>query len=191
MRVLIVEDDALSRRILEKLLSNWGYSVTACENGRLAWEQYQADDFRLVISDWMMPEMDGVELCRRVREHKRKDYCYFMMLTTRAGKENFIAAMDAGADDYLLKPLDAEELKARLRVAARILALQSDLQTLRGILPICAWCKKIRDDDSLWHSAEQYLATHTRADLSHSICPDCREKMFDDFFKDHDHEQQG
>jgi DNA-binding response OmpR family regulator len=177
MKILIAEDDAVSRRILEKVLINWGHAVTACEGGAEAWGHLEKGEFRLIISDWMMPEFDGLELCRRVRSQKRKEYCYFILLTARTGHQNYMEGMDAGADDYLTKPFNFDELKARLRVAERILSLQSDIQTLRTILPICAWCKKIRDDSTLWQSVEEYLTSHTDADLSHSICPECFEKQ--------------
>lgn len=178
MKVMIAEDDPVSCRILEKLLTNQSYTVTTCRDGKQAWELYQHGDFRLIISDWMMPEIDGLELVRRIREVNRTEYCYFIMLTALTGKTNFFAAMDAGIDDYLTKPLDAEEIKVRLRVARRILDMQSDIQILRGTLPICAWCKRIRDDDRLWHSVEEYLASHTDTDFSHSICPQCEKLHF-------------
>ncbi|MEN3331862.1 MAG: hypothetical protein V7641_1227 [Blastocatellia bacterium] len=178
MKVMIAEDDPVSRRILEKFLANLGYSATVCLDGKQAWETYQQGDYRLIISDWMMPEIDGLELVRRVREVKRSAYCYFILLTAKTGKTNFLAAMDAGVDDYLTKPLNGDEIKVRLRVAERILALRSDIQILRGTLPICAWCKHIRDDDRLWHSVEKYISTHTDADFSHSICPACESRHF-------------
>lgn len=183
MKILIAEDDAVSRRVLEKTLQNWGYTVTACENGSVAWAMYLAGQFTLVISDWMMPETDGLELCRRIRASKRLDYCYFIILTARTGRQSYLEGMEAGADDYMTKPVDVDELRARMRVAERILALQSDVQTLRGILPICAWCKKIRDDATLWQSLEEYIAHHTMADFTHTICPQCSEKQILEFNK--------
>ncbi len=108
---------------------------------------------------------------------KRPDYCYFILLTAKVGRASYMEGMDAGADDYLTKPLNTEELKVRLKVAERILGLHSQIQTLRSILPICAWCKKVRDDDTLWHNVEDYIASHTTIDLSHSICPDCIESQ--------------
>ena len=178
MKILVAEDDPVSRRILEKLLQNKGHAAVVCSDGRQALDTYRAGDYRLVISDWMMPEMDGLELVRRIREDERQEYCYFILLTAKTGKVNFLEAMDAGVDDYLTKPLDTDEIKVRLRVAERILALQTDLQILRGTLPICAWCKRIRDDNRLWHSVEEYLSTHTDADFSHSICPECEATHF-------------
>ncbi len=177
MKILVTEDDAVSRMILEKTLAGWGHSVTTSDNGAAAWVLYRSGEFRAVISDWMMPEMDGPELCRKIRSLQRSDYTYVILLTAKTGKENFLEGMEAGADDYLTKPFDADELKIRLKVAERILALRADIQTLRGILPICAWCKKIRNDQALWQTAEEYLKTHTEVDFSHSICPECVEKQ--------------
>ena len=177
MNILIAEDDLTSRKLLEKVLQKLGHEPFACEDGNAAWATYQERDFQIVISDWMMPGLDGLEFCRKIRDLKQPNYCYFILLTARTGKQNFIEAMDAGADDYLTKPLDVDELKVRLRVAERILALQSDIQALRGILPICAWCKSIRDDDKLWQTVENYMASHAAVDFSHSICPKCADEQ--------------
>lgn len=177
MKILIAEDDAVSRLILERTLNGWGHSATSCDNGGAAWALYRVGDFRVVISDWMMPEMDGPELCRRIRSLKRTDYTYVILLTAKTGKESFLEGMEAGADDYLTKPFDADELKVRLKAAERILTLQTDVQVLRGILPICAWCKRIRNDQAFWQTAEEYLKSHADVDFSHSICPECAEKQ--------------
>ncbi|MCI0330903.1 MAG: response regulator transcription factor [candidate division Zixibacteria bacterium] len=177
MKILVAEDDAVSRLILEKALQGWGHSVTSCESGKAAWGLYQAGEFRVVISDWMMPEMDGPELCRKIRSLERSDYTYIILLTAKTGKENFMEGMESGADDYLTKPFDADELKIRLKVAERILSLHADVETLRTFLPICAWCRKIRNDRQLWQTAEEYLQTHAEVDFSHSICPECAEKQ--------------
>jgi phosphoserine phosphatase RsbU/P len=177
MKILIAEDDPVSRKVLQKMLEKWGHEVTACEDGVQALKTYEENDFRMLISDWMMPGLDGLELCRKIRAVSGKDYCYFILLTARVGRGNLMEGMDAGADDYLTKPVDTEELKIRLRVGERIISLQEDVAQLRGILPICAWCKSIRDDGDLWQSVESYLAAHTVADLSHSICPQCIEKQ--------------
>ena len=124
MKILIAEDEPISRLFLEKSLQRLGYEVQACKDGNEAWEAYLAADYRIIISDWMMPGTDGLELCRRIRGQARATYCYFMMLTMRTSKADFLEAMDAGADDYLTKPLDADEIEVRLRVAERILAFQ-------------------------------------------------------------------
>ena len=177
MRILVADDDPVSRKLLEKLLQNRGDDPALCEDGAEAWHLYEGGDFRVIISDWMMPSLDGLDLCRRIRDAKKPNYCYFILLTAKTSRADFLEAMDAGVDDYLTKPLDNDEIKVRLRVAERILALQSDLQMLRGTFPICAWCKRIRDDDKLWLSVEEYLSSHTKADFSHSICPKCEEEQ--------------
>ncbi len=183
MKILIAEDDAVSRLILEKTLTNWGHATVSAETGGQAWANYRAGEFRLVISDWMMPEIDGLELCRKIRSLDRRDYTYVILLTAKTDKSSYLEGMEAGADDYLTKPFDVDELKVRLRVAERILTLQADIETLRGIIPICAWCSKIRDDDKLWQSAEAYLTKHAEVDFSHSICPECSDKQMSGLLK--------
>jgi DNA-binding response OmpR family regulator len=123
MRILIAEDDAVSRRFLELLLQRLGHTVKACEDGESAWQAYQTEDFRVLMSDWMMPGMDGLDLCRKIRRLNRPEYCYFIMSTAKTAKGDFIEAMNAGADDYVTKPLDKDEIEVRLRVAQRILTL--------------------------------------------------------------------
>ncbi len=173
MNILIAEDDAVSRLLLTRTLQKWGHNVTSCGNGEEAWETYQSGDYRIIISDWMMPGLDGPELCGRIRSSPRSEYCYFILLTSRIDKKDYLGGMEAGADDYLTKPFDPDEVRARLRVAERILALQADVQVLRGILPVCAWCKSIRDDDKFWYGVEAYMSNHSAAEISHSICPAC------------------
>ena len=177
MRVLIAEDDPVSRRILEKTLGNWDHSTTSAEDGNLAWALFRAGDYDVVISDWMMPGLDGLDFCRRIRRLKRGIYCYFILLTAKVGRKDYFEGMEAGVDDYLTKPLDPDELRVRIRVAERILNLQAEIQTLQGVLPICAWCRKIRSDEKIWSSAEDYIRTHTAADFTHTICPECSRKQ--------------
>jgi two-component system chemotaxis response regulator CheY len=128
MNVLIVEDDPSSRRLLERAVQSFGHAVTATANGREAWERFQEGDFSFVITDWMMPEWDGLELCRRIRECVRPDYVYIIMQTSRSGQEDLVTGLDAGADDFVIKPVDRRELEARMRAAGRILKLQQELR---------------------------------------------------------------
>jgi len=123
MKILIAEDDTISRYFLEKTLQQMGHQVTAAKDGGEAWKAFLAGDYPMIISDWMMPEIDGIELCRRIRR-QNKSYSYFMMLTARTSKTDFLDAMTAGADDYLTKPLDADEIAVRIRMAERIIALK-------------------------------------------------------------------
>jgi two-component system, cell cycle response regulator len=126
--VLIAEDDPIFRRILESWFKRWDYGVTAVENGLDAWEVLQRDDApQLAILDWMMPGMDGIELCRRIRSRDQGTYLYVLLLTAKDNKQDMIAGLEAGADDYLTKPFDVDELHARVRAGKRILDLQAAL----------------------------------------------------------------
>lgn len=176
MKVLAVEDDPVSRRILVAVLEQLGYSVIPAVDGVAAWEQFQLGQVDAVITDWMMPRMDGLELTRRIRAEPRDRYTYVLMLTALNGRDRYLDGMKAGADDFLTKPLDREELHARLRVASRILGLQTTVRQLEGLLPICSYCKKIRDEEQKWRQVEDYVSRKTEATFSHGICPDCYER---------------
>jgi phosphoserine phosphatase RsbU/P len=126
-----------------------------------------------LISDWMMPDINGLELSQRIRSAGRTRYTYIILLTVLGGKESYLEGMDAGADDFMTKPFDKDQLGSRLRVAERVLALQEEVRQLEGLLPICMYCKKIRDEKEQWSQIEQYIDARTDASFSHSICPDC------------------
>jgi two-component system cell cycle response regulator len=139
VNVLIAEDDMVSRRLLEAILTKWGYEVTVTRDGVEAWEVLQgAAPPSLAILDWMMPGMDGVEVCRKVRQRGREPYIYLLLLTTKGRKENIIEGLDAGADDYLTKPFDPHELQVRLRTGKRIVTLQAEIIEAREALRIQA-----------------------------------------------------
>lgn len=139
MRVLIAEDDPISRRVLESTLGKWGYDVAVTCDGSEAWEVLQNEDApRLAILDWMMPEMDGPTLCRHVRDMAGGEYFYLILLTARQQKEDIIAGLEAGADDYVIKPFDSRELRVRIRCGRRIIELQNELLATRDELAIQA-----------------------------------------------------
>src|SRR5215471_8489964 len=124
MKVLIAEDDRDSRELLGWILEKLGYQVVATTNGKEAWDAFRRGRFRLVVSDVLMPEIDGLELCRRIRKHKQSKYTYVIMITALIGKKDYLDGMEAGADDFVTKPFDPDELKVRLRVAERIISFQ-------------------------------------------------------------------
>ena len=173
MRILIAEDDRASNLLLTRTLEGWGHEVLATANGREAWYRFRAEPVSVVITDWMMPDMNGIELCRKIRAVDRPEYTYILILTSLEGKGRYLEGMDAGADDYVVKPFDREELAARLRVCERILGLKQHVSRLEGLLPICSYCKKIRDDAENWTNVENYVATRSDAAFTHSICPHC------------------
>jgi len=193
MKVLVAEDDAVSRRLLEVLLQRWGYEVVTCNDGQHAWQELQeADPPRLLVLDWMMPGIDGLELCRRLRRQHDEDYFYIVILTAREELADIVTGLDAGADDYITKPFDQSELRSRLRAGERILRLKDELagkvreleqalehvKQLQGIIPICMHCHRIRDEKQIWHRLEQYLHDHSGAVFSHALCDDCMKKYY-------------
>ena len=188
MRILVAEDQSVSRHILVANLCKWGYDVTAVEDGTRAWEALQAEEApQLAVLDWLMPGMDGIEICRQIRQGPRARPVYLILLTARRGQEDKIQGLQAGADDYITKPFNREELRARVQVGIRVLGLQgalaqrvreleealSRVKTLQGLLPICSYCKKIRNDRNYWQQVEGYIGDHSEAQFSHGICPEC------------------
>ena len=177
MRILIVEDDFDARDMLQVLLELDGHDVIPAKNGEEGWKLFQRGHFSVVISDWLMPETDGLELCRRIRAAESPRYCYVMLLSALSGKSRFLEAMKSGMDDFITKPYDPDELRARLLVAERIVGLQARVRHLEGVLPTCMYCKKIRDERNQWTSIENYISQRSEASFSHGVCPTCYEDV--------------
>ena len=130
MKILVAEDDRVTRRLLESYLHKWGHEAVVCDNGGQAWEILGGDNGpRVAVIDWLMPEMTGIEVCRQLREDENKPYVYIILLTSKGTKENVVEGLDAGADDYIVKPFDPNELKVRVRAGTRITQLQEQLRT--------------------------------------------------------------
>ncbi len=203
MRILIAEDDNTSRTMLAAILEKQGYDVIEASNGIAALEVLRGPEApRLAILDWLMPKMDGLEVIRCTRELQTPHTPYLIMLTSMGSKNDIIAGLDAGANDYLIKPFDPDELRARIKVGRRLVELQDkliesrtllsnkvdelslaleDIKTLRGIVPICSNCKKIRNDEGYWQQVEVYMRNHTEAEFTHGICPDCAQELYPEF----------
>lgn len=190
--ILFIEDDPVSLKVTETALTKWGYTVHAADSAEAAWEYLKNNPKpAIMIVDWQLPGISGPEFCKKVRETDCLKDIYIMMLTSSAGRKNMLEGLQSGADDYLEKPVDAQVLEARVKVGERIVTLQSDLESkvcelqealrnvkeLRGLLPICSYCKKIRNDGNYWERLESYLSAHTHAQFSHSICPDCYDSV--------------
>ena len=176
MKILAVEDDPVAQLVLESTLKSLGHETVLATDGEAAWAAVRTGSIRVVVSDWRMPRLDGLELCRRVRALPG-EYVYFILLTNlSATDENQDAAMAAGVDDFLTKPVNARELRMRLHVADRILAYATQVRQLESFLPICSYCKKIRNDQNYWQQLETYLHAHSGTRFSHGVCPDCVEK---------------
>lgn len=173
VKILIAEDDVVARMVLMGALKKLNHEMTVTQNRNQAWKAFQTSYFPVVISDWMMPELDGLQLARAIRRVHRDNYTYIIMLTALSGKTNYLEAMKAGADDFITKPFDEEQLAARLHVAERILGLLQHVKHLEGLLPICMYCKKIRDEGNQWQQIDHYISLRSEAKFSHSICPEC------------------
>ncbi len=191
LKLLVADDDPVTREIIERLLTKWGYDVSLACDGNEAYQILEAEDGpKLAVLDWVMPEMYGPEVCRRIRKLKRSEPVYLILLTAKGLKEDVVEGLEAGANDYITKPFDSEELRARVQVGRQMAELQSlmaarvrqleeamaHIKTLQGFIPICSYCKKIRDDKNYWQQIESYLADHADIQFSHGICPDCYEK---------------
>jgi len=192
VNILIAEDDPVTRQMLGGILARWGYDVLVAIDGAQAWDALQADQPpRLALLDWDMPQMSGIDVVKNVRSSARLQASYVIMLTAHTDRQSMIEALDAGANDFITKPFNPAELRARIGVGCRVVELQTALErrvaeleeaaaqikTLEGILPICAYCKRIRDDQKYWHQVERYVQTHTAAQFSHSVCPECYENI--------------
>jgi phosphoserine phosphatase RsbU/P len=191
MQVLIAEDHKISRKLLEIALQKRGFGVVVTQNGREALDILcKKDAPQLAILDWMMPELDGISVIEKVRQIKNSRYIYIILLTAKCQQEEIVTGLDAGANDYLIKPFNAKELHARVRVGLRMIELQnsltehviklekalSQIKRLQGLLPICSYCKSIRNDENYWQEVETYMSQNSEARFSHSICPDCYKK---------------
>jgi DNA-binding response OmpR family regulator len=196
MRALIADDDRTTTTMLARTLDRWGFEVSVAHDGGAAWEALASPTPpALAIVDWIMPGADGPELCRRLREDPTRAPVYVILLTARTSRRDVVAGLDAGADDYLTKPFDHDELRARVQVGRRVVALQqrlservaelqdvlSNMKQLRGLLPICAYCKRIRTDHDYWEQVEHYITDHSDAQFSHGICPHCYEAVKKEF----------
>jgi len=188
MRALVADDEPITVAILASSLERWKIEVAVANDGGAAWDLLTTGDApSLAIIDWMMPTVDGLDLCRRIRYAPARAHMYVIRLTGRDDPRDVVAGLEAGADDYIVKPFDPDELRARVQVGLRVLALQEKLadrvhelqealarvKRLQGLLPICSYCKRIRGDDQYWQQLEGYIAEHTDAQFTHGICPPC------------------
>ncbi|MCB9365936.1 MAG: response regulator transcription factor [Calditrichaeota bacterium] len=189
MKVLVADDDRVTLVTLEKLLLKFGFQCLTATNGSEALRLFMDEKPQILITDWVMPQLDGPTMVKTIRAFAENDYTYIIMLTSLHDRDDMLNGLLSGVDEFLVKPVDPEQLRARLRVGKRIMSLQDQLakrvaeleeqrtqvRMLQGFLPICAYCKKIRDDENLWSQIEEYISDHQDVQFSHSICPECFE----------------
>jgi len=192
MIVLVADDLDVNRKLLRTLLAAEGYDVIEASNGTDAFQILQGATGPIVgLIDWEMPEMEGIEVCRQTRALQDSPPIYLILLTVRDSKQDIVAGLQGGANDYITKPFDKTELLARVGIGKQMVQLQQALtervaelgeallsvKQLGGLLPICSYCKKIRDDQNYWQQVEAYVGKHSDAKFSHSICPQCYEDI--------------
>ena len=192
MIVLVADDLEVNRKLLRSLLTADGYDVIDAANGVDALQILQGATGPIVgLIDWEMPEMEGIEVCRQTRLLEGAPPIYLILLTVRDSKQDIVAGLQGGSNDYITKPFDKTELLARVGIGKQMVQLQQALtervaelrdallsvKQLGGLLPICSYCKKIRDDQNYWQQVEAYVGKHSEAKFSHSICPQCYEDI--------------
>lgn len=197
MKILVAEDDAVSRRLLEVTLRKWAHEPELVEDGDAAWAALQRPDRPLLaVLDLMMPGLSGIDVCRKARALATKERrpLYLILLTARSETATVVEALEAGANDYVQKPFTPDELRARIGVGSRVVELEgqlsarveeleramAELKELRQILPMCSYCKKVRNDGNFWERVENYIGSHMQAKISHGVCPECAEKFMRD-----------
>jgi DNA-binding response OmpR family regulator len=189
MKILIAEDEYITRLMVQVSLEKWGYRVDCVSDGKEAWEVLRKPEApQIAILDWEMPGLDGVEVCRRVKELEKETPIYVILLTGRDNKVDILHGFDMGADDYMTKPFDDNELRARVRVAERLVHIQMSLaesveelrnvldqmESLQRVLPVCESCHKIEGSDDNWISLD--AAMHSEPRILPMKCPDCTKK---------------
>ncbi|SDT97029.1 Response regulator receiver domain-containing protein [Verrucomicrobium sp. GAS474] len=191
--VLIVDDLEPNRKLLKVLLKAEGYPVLEAENGTQALELLRSTPGPLVgLIDWEMPGPTGVEVCAEIKKEKDKlPPRFLILLTVRDARQDIVTGLKSGVNDYVTKPFDQSELLARIAIGMEMVTLQTtlaqrvdelqhamaEIKQLNGLVPICSYCKKIRDDKNYWHQLERYISSKTDAKFSHGICPDCYETV--------------
>lgn len=211
-KVLVVDDIAKNIQLLGSVLSQNGYAVSYATNGNKALEMVRNEDFDIILLDIMMPELDGLEVCKRLKSNIATQDIPIIFLTAKSEDRDILEGLTAGAVDYLTKPFNTAELIARvnthinLRKAQKIIQEKnqeleeknqqleklieqnkqatSEIKILRGILPICAHCKKIRNDEGYWTQIESYIRDHSEAEFTHSICQECTQELYPFLEKD-------
>ncbi len=171
--VLVVDDNPLNLYVLKKILKQDRYQPILANNGKQALQIVHQETPDLILLDINMPEMDGYEVCRRLKSNPATENIPVIFLSARTESDDIVQGFDAGAVDYVTKPFNGAELLARIKT-------HIEIRVLRGLLPICVQCKKIRDTQDYWNQIEYYIENHSNAQFTHGICPECSDKLYGD-----------
>lgn len=188
--LLIADDDKVTLNVLTDSLTRAGYTVVSAADGNEAWLQLQQHDIAVAVLDWLMPGMEGIDICRRAQQEPKLAHRYFILLTGKDTTADLVAGLQAGASDYLSKPFEEAELLARVEVGVRFIELERKLaqrvtqleaalnqvKRLEGLLPMCSYCKRIRNEQDYWERVDNYISQHANVRFLHNICPECYAK---------------
>jgi DNA-binding response OmpR family regulator len=178
LQVLVADDEAVSRTVVGAMLKKAGYPVIFAPDGEQAWRLLDSDDPpALALLDWEMPGLQGPEVVQRIRSRQVQSPTYVILLTSRDSSADIVQGLRAGADDYVTKPANEDELVARVSVGARVVRLQSAVADRVRSLPMCAYCKSIRNDQNYWEKVETYFTQHSNVSFTHSYCPNCYDRF--------------
>lgn len=192
LQVLVADDEPVSRTVVGAMLKKAGYPVLFANDGAQAWQVLNGEHPpSLALLDWEMPGLQGPEVVQRLRSNQSQYPTYVILLTSRDSSADIVQGLRAGADDYVTKPANEDELVARVNVGARVVQLQmaladrvrsleealANVKALQTLLPMCAYCKSIRNDQNYWEKVETYFTQHSNVSFTHSYCPNCYERF--------------
>ena len=191
LRVLVADDESVSRTVVGAMLKKAGYEVSFASDGDQAWQHLSGSNPPpIALLDWEMPGLAGPEVVQRIRAQNEQAPIYIILLTSRDSSADIVTGLKAGANDYVTKPANEDELVARVNVGARVVELQialaervrsleealANVRALQTLLPMCAYCKAIRNDQNYWEKVETYFHDHSGVSFSHSYCPNCYDR---------------
>jgi DNA-binding response OmpR family regulator len=176
--ILMVDDIPENLRLLGALLEQEGYATAFAINGTEALKFVATEKPDLILLDIMMPGDDGYRVCARLKERQDTRMIPIIFVTARSESPDIVRGFEAGGVDYVVKPFRTAELLARVKTHLELKRAREEIKTLRGLLPTCAWCRRIRNELGEWESIEKYVQEHSEADFSHGMCPDCLEEKF-------------
>jgi len=178
--VLVVDDVPKNLQLVSEILDEYDYEVHIASSGTKALEKLQSVDVDLILLDVMMPDIDGYDTCRMIKDQKALEHIPVIFLTAKSDVESLMRGFDVGGIDYVTKPFNKLELITRIKTHVEMKQAKDQIETLRGLIPICASCKKIREEEELWDSIESYIQKHSEATFTHTMCPDCSDKLYGD-----------
>ena len=172
MRILVVDDDPTIRLVVQAAMKAMGHEVVACESGKVAWQRLKEGHYPIIITDWMMPDFDGLQLTQMVRRTPSDSYTYVIMLTSKTSRDDYFKAIESGVDAFLPKPVDRAMLEAQVTIGIRILGREELASKLESLMTVCMECKRVRDKGE-WVNLESFVSRTYKVRPSHGYCQQC------------------